>query len=106
MESTQLEVLVAGELAKIKKPELVDAIRALLVPPRCELRAWDYEKQNQSYRCWIILELRDSNVCIAFCEEGFGPSHPWGLLFKSGPHMDMGMNSQWYRSLEEAYLDS
>lgn len=103
---SHIKVLLNVELEKIERKDVHDAIVPLLVCPRCELRAWDYEPQGQKFPCWIVLEHPSSNTCIAYCDKGFGPSHSWGVLFISGPYMTMGMDSGWFQSLEEAFLDS
>jgi len=36
----------------------------------------------------------------------FGPGFPWGLVFLSGPHMNIGMDSNWYSTLECAVRES
>ena len=96
-----IDALVAEQIARISQPDLVQAIRRLLVPARCEHRPWDYGARHQTYPCWVVVEHRPSNTAIAYSEWGFGPSSPWGLLFLSGPHLSMGMDSQWFVSLEE-----
>ena len=106
MQGADIEALVAQQIARISQPDLVQTIRCHLVPPRCEHRPWDYGAPDQTYPCWIVTEHRPSNTCIAFCESGFGPSCPWGLLCLSGQHLSMGMDSQWFISLEEAFRDS
>ena len=47
-----------------------------------------------------------ANTGIAYCPEGFGPRDPWGLVFLSGEHMSMGMDSGWFTSLEDAFRES
>jgi hypothetical protein len=76
------------------------------VTPRCEQRSWDYGAPGTVYRCWIVLEHPASGTGIAYCEQGFGPSCPWGLLWISGEHLSMGMDSGWYDSLEDAVRES
>jgi hypothetical protein len=70
------------------------------------LRGWDYGKPGEEFPCWLVLEHAASNTGIAYCEHGFGPSMPWGLLFLSGQHMSMGMDSGWYERFLEAYFES
>jgi len=41
---------------------------------------------------------------IAFSDYGFGPEHPWGLVFSS--HSNFDADYCWYPSLEEAYKES
>ena len=103
---TQAEVaaLVEAQLALIQDPRLLDRLQAFLVPPYPVERAWDYGEPGQTYSCWTVLEHRPSNVGIAYCADGFGD--PWGLVFLSGPHMSMGMDSGWFAYLEDAFRDT
>ena len=98
--------LVAAEIARISQPELASRISELLIAVRCEPREWDYGEAGQTFPCWIVAEHPDSNTAFAYCELGFGPSYPWGLLTIQGQHMSMGMDSGWFVSLEEAFRDS
>lgn len=106
MQAPDIEALVARQVARISQAELLEALRPLLVQPRCEQRPWDYGAAGQTYPCWIVAEHQPSNIGIAYCESGFGPSSPWGLLFLRGPHLSMGVDSQWFVSLEQAFRDS
>jgi hypothetical protein len=77
----------------------------LLVDPVVVDRHWDYGAPGQTYPCWTILRHEDSETAIVYCEFGFGPRSPWGLVYDSGI-LPMGMDSGWYRSFAEAYFDS
>src|SRR5262249_7277674 len=98
--------LVRGELGRIGDEGVREAIANLLVEPRREMRSWDYGPDGTMYACWIVLEHRASNTVIVHCEEGFGAKDPWGMLFLEGPHQSMGMDSQWYATLEDAFRES
>jgi hypothetical protein len=106
MTASQVSELVERELALTSSPEVVALIRRLLVTPRCEQRPWDYGAPNDTYPCWIFAEHPSSNTCYAYCEYGFGPQCPWGLLGLSGEHLNMGMDSGWFTSLEDLVKDS
>ena len=93
---------VDQELSVIRDPSLRTLIRGLLVEPYAVERDWDYGVSDRGLECWTVLEHRASSTGIAYCEEGFGPSYPWGLVFLDGPHMGMGMDSAWFASLEDA----
>jgi len=93
-------------MSRMKDDRLVASIGPLLVSPRCEARDWEYGPDGQTYPCWIILEHPPSNSCIAYCDEGFGPQSPWGLLFLRGEHLSMGMDSGWFTTLEDAFRGS
>lgn len=83
---------------------VVDHVRSLLVPPRREMRAWDYGPVDE-YPCWLILEHESSGTGIAYCEFGFGPGHPWGLIGLDA-EASMGMDSGWYSRFFRAYFES
>lgn len=69
-------------------------------------RGWDYGKISERFICWTVLEHPPSNTAIAYCEQGFGPSNPWGLVFLTGEQMGIGMDSGWFSTLESAMRDS
>jgi len=108
MNTTAADVrsIVEAEIAKITQPDLVSRIRELLVAVRCEYRAWDYGGPDEKYPCWIFAEHSESNTAFAFTQHGFGPSSPWGLLFITGDHLSMGMDSGWFISLEDLFRES
>jgi hypothetical protein len=97
---------VKKELARIADPALVAAIRRLLVPPYPVDRDWDYGRPGEKYACWTVLEHAPSKTGIAYCDSGFGPSYPWGLVFLSGEQMSIGPDYCWYASLEDAMRES
>ena len=106
LDASKVSALVGEQLALVDDPQAVAIIRGLLVPPRCELRPWDYGAPGEKYPCWIVAEHRQSSTGIAYCEHGFGPKCPWGLLWISGEHLNMGMDSGWYDSLTDAVRES
>ena len=107
IDGAQLSALVESELARVSDPRVIAEIRKLLVMPQPIMRAWDYGAEGEAYVCWSVLEHPPSNTGIAYCEHGFGPSFPWGLVFLQGTeHMSMGMDSAWYEHFVEAFLES
>jgi hypothetical protein len=96
------------ELSAFPDPLIKPAIEALLIPPRPILRGWDYGPPDQQFVCWQVMEDPDVGTGIAFCEEGFGPSCPWGLvsLDETGARSNMGMDSEWFQTFLDAYFDS
>jgi hypothetical protein len=103
--ATQIAAVFERELARIAQPDLVALIEQLRVVTRKEHRPWDYGAEDQTFLCWIVLEHAASNTCVAYCSSGFGPGDPWGLLCLAR-HMSMGMDSQWFVSLEDAVRGS
>ena len=107
MSSTQdVEQLVRAQLDRITDVAVIEAIRPLLIAPRVEDRPWDYGPPGRTCPCWIVLEHTQSNTGIASCAEGFGPADPWGLLFLTGEHLSMGVDSGCFTTLEDAFRGS
>ena len=105
--ATHLLEIVEAELVVLSDARVVDHVRALLVPPSPITRGWDYGAADEAYPCWSVLEHKTSNTGIAYCENGFGPRNPWGLVFLGGTeHMSMGMDSGWFPRFLDAYFDS
>ncbi len=99
-----LKALVEDELARVADARVATHIRSLLIEPTHMLRDWDYGVEGQQYVCWNVLEHHPSNTGIAYCESGFGPGAPWGLVGLG--NMSIGMDSNWYTTLLEAYFES
>jgi hypothetical protein len=102
----QVSKIIETELAKIKNPQVLEVIRKVSVPLRCEVRPWDYGEPDTKYPCWIFAEHQTSNTAFAYCDKGFGPRCPWGLLWISGEYLNMGMDSSWFSLLENLVQDS
>jgi hypothetical protein len=98
--------LVDRELAGIRDPAVRDLVRRLRIEPFPVDRDWDYGAPDERYECWTILEHRPSNTGVAYCDAGFGPASPWGLVFLGGQHMNIGMDSAWFATLEAAVRES
>jgi len=102
--SVSIASLVEAELAKITDATVFASVRPLLVTPYPVERDWDYGPDK--YICWTVLEHKRSNTGIAYCESGFGPAYPCGLVFLSGDQMSIGPDHAWYLSLEDAFRNS
>ncbi|MEQ1845513.1 MAG: hypothetical protein ABL983_08040 [Nitrospira sp.] len=103
----QIQALVEAELSALRDHRILSHVRSLLVAPTAIMREWDYGVPGQSYPCWAVLNHPPSNTGIAYCEFGFGPASPWGLVFLSGAsQMSIGMDSGWYGSFMEVYFES
>ena len=101
-----IQRLVEAELSLIRDARVQAHIRSLFVEPVAIMRAWDYGLPGEAYPCWAVLDHAASNTGIAYCELGFGPQTPWGLVALSGTHMSIGMDSGWLPSFAEAYFES
>ena len=106
VDAEKIAGIVENELRRMNDINSEMRIRGLLVRPHRVDRDWDYGKAGEKYPCWTVLQHPDSNTGVAYCEHGFGPERPWGLVFLSGPHMNMGQDSAWFKSLEQAAKES
>jgi hypothetical protein len=99
-----LETLIEGELAGVSDERVVQHIRGMLVEPHVVLCNWDYGKADQQYPCWFVLKDAQSSGEIAYCEYGFGPRCPWGLVSSADEeqHRSMGMDSGWFATFFES----
>ena len=73
------------------------------------LRDWDYGEEDEQYPCWSVLEHPPSATGIAWCDAGFGPERPWGLVnlpHDGIPPGSMGMDSGWFTGFLHAYFES
>jgi hypothetical protein len=104
-DSARIQALVAEQLALIEDPGRRGALERLLVPPRQEWRDWDYGEPGERYPYWVVAEARDRGQILVYCEHGFGPESPWGILSIDEPEdATLGMDSQWNWYLEEAFV--
>lgn len=87
-----IKAAIRDELASVSDLRVREHIERLLVEPRPEMRAWDYGAPGESFLCWMVFE--DRGTGIAYCEQGFGPQNPWGLVFLNGG--SIGMDAGWY----------
>lgn len=97
--------MIEAELAQLDDNRVIAQIRSLLVEPKIMRRRWDYGVEETHYPCWTVLSHKSSNTDIAYCEHGFGPSMPWGLVSSEGP-TSMGQDCSWFRTFVRAYFDS
>lgn len=103
----RVRALVARELGLVVDPARREALRAILVEPRVEERDWDYGAPGERYSVWVVAEATDKGIILVYCENGFGPTFPWGFLFTNElGFASLGMDSQWCWYLEEAFVRS
>lgn len=103
-----LRILVDRELEHLSDARVLRHIRSLLVEPELILRDWDYGRPGERYPCWTVLKHHDSSTGIAYCESGFGPRCPWGLVYigEDEDRGSIGMDSGWFTCFLDAYFDS
>lgn len=96
--------LLDAELERVSATERRTSLAALLVPPARLNLAWDYGAEGERLDCWLVGQSPGRDVLLVYCEQGFGPSFPWGFVFP--PEDSMGMDSQWHSSLEDAAINA
>jgi hypothetical protein len=99
-----LKALVEDELGRMADARVTNHIRSLLIEPKPVLRDWNYGEKGQQYVCWTVLEEHALKTGIAYCESGFGPRAPWGLVWLEDS--SIGMDSGWYTTFLQAYFES
>lgn len=106
VDAETLKRLIAAELAAVPDARLSDHLRQFIVEPHVVEYGWDYGPDDY-YPCWLVLEHPPSGTGIGFCEYGFGPKHPWGLLWLPGSRrgLSMGQDSGWFKTFIDAALD-
>jgi hypothetical protein len=92
------------ELMHISDARVIAHIKAILIDPKPISLGWDYGSLGQEFPGWKVLDDEEhSGAAIAYCEFGFGPRSPWGLI---GPELNMGMDSGWFPNFIDAFLES
>lgn len=104
IERNTIENLIEAELADISNKLVLKHVKSLLVRPEPIPMKWDYGPGDQHYSCWIVLMETSVRLGIAYCNEGFGPKCPWGLVTPE-PNVSMGMDCAWFPTFMEAYID-
>jgi hypothetical protein len=108
IDAQKLTAMVDAELAQLSVSRVVAYIQALRDEPTVAMRRWDYGRAREQYPCWTVLRHSASNTGIAYCEHGFGPRSPWGLVFLEGDEgrTSIGMDCSWYTTFLQAFFES
>jgi hypothetical protein len=77
-----------------------------VTPPTPIRLGWDYGAPGGTFDGWLVLSDPGQRTGIAYCDQGFGPKSPWGLIGIGEASPSMGMDSGWFRRFMDAYLDS
>ena|SRR6266446_3432651 len=109
IDADTLRILIEHELESVSDARVLNYIRGMLVAPEIVLRNWEYAEPGQQYPCWTVLkEAPHSGGIIGYCEYGFGPRCPWGLLHSGNDanYQSMGDDSCWFPTFLEAFFES
>ena len=97
--------LVGEQVDGIVDSDLREAAMRLLIEPLLRDVPWEYGREDEAFPCWIVADLQPSvPYVVAYCERGFGPEEPFGII--DGDLSSLGMDAQWFRSLEAALRSS
>ena len=106
MDTTVLQIkeIVHGQMMQIHDSLVKSELEKLMIEPNLHLRKWDYGSNGEVFNCWTIAVDESTDTSIIYCEYGFGPQCPWGLV--SSSELYFGMDSGWFTSLVDCFLDS
>jgi hypothetical protein len=99
-----VEYLRDAELGRICDTRVQRALASYFVPPRAVQLEWDYGEADERYLAFIVAELPEKRMAIAYSRHGFGPVHPWGVIRLEKLRSEMDAN--WFASLEGAFRTS
>jgi hypothetical protein len=95
------------DLARLRDPRVLASIQAFRLATPTPIRlAWDYGEPDQKFDGWLVFDDPGQGTGIAYCDQGFGPKSPWGLISTREACPSMGMDSGWFSRFMDAYLDS
>ncbi len=101
----QLRQLINIELETVSDARIVKFIREGLIEPTEVMRNWDYGDLGQQYPCWTVYEHLPTNSGIAYCDNGFGPKNPWGLVSPIEDNPSIGIDAGWYPNFLAAFFE-
>lgn len=107
--AANISALIAREMSVLTNGPVKEALRNGLVDPRPVKLNWNYGHPGQQFDGWIVFDHEAiSDTAIVYCDEGFGPKSPWGLIIATPEEgvRWMGMDSGWFRSFMDAFWDS
>src|SRR5262249_49807042 len=68
---------------------------------------WEYGVAGEAFEGFLVLEHPRSGTAIAYCQHGFGPAAPWGLIStRHGSPPSMGMSDGWCPRFLDAFFES
>jgi hypothetical protein len=105
--ATEVATKLDEDLANLRDPRVIASIRAfrLALPTPIRL-AWDYGKPGDMFDGWLVFHDQRQRTGILYCDHGFGPKNPWGLIATGESCPSMGMDSGWFDRFLDAYFDS
>src|SRR5437763_5055360 len=98
MSAAEVAAAIDADLANLRDPRVRAGIMAFRVAPPALIRlAWDYGQPGETFGGWLVFSDPQQRTGIAYCDQGFGPKSPWGLIATGETCPSMGMDSGWFR---------
>ena len=104
-----VSALIKMELSVLADNAAKQVVLRGLVDPSPITLDWNYGTPGQQFEGWVVFDHEtESDTLIVYCEHGFGPASPWGLVFATAHdgRRPTGMDSGWFRSFMDAFWDS
>lgn len=107
MTPADVVALVRDDMRALHDARVVEHVTSLLVAPPRPLRlAWPYGAAGEEFEGFLVLDHPRSGTGIVYCQQGFGPANPWGLVFTDRGPLSTGMSDGWYARFLDAYFES
>jgi hypothetical protein len=104
--AAEVAAAVDEDLANLQDPRVLASIKAFRVTPPTSIRLrWDYGKPDETFDGWLVFSDPGHRTGIVYCDQGFGPRNPWGLIATRETSPSMGMDSGWFGRFIDAYWD-
>lgn len=105
--AAEIAAAIDKDLANLRDPRVRASIQELRLATPAPIRlAWDYGKPGETFDGWLVFDDPHHRKGIAYCDHGFGPKNPWGLINTGETCPSMGMDFGWFGRFMDAYMDS
>ena len=92
------------EIRKFSDSQFALRIKSFLREPQPRQLHWTWNNCSERYLGWLVADMGERNVWIAYCEQGWGTrGRPWGLVFEKQNFI--GEPDAWYPSLQALFED-
>lgn len=105
--AAEIAAALDEDLTNLRDPRVRAGIQAFRLAAPAPIRlAWDYGKPGETFDGWLVFDDPEHRKGIAYCDQGFGPKNPWGIIITGETCPSMGMDCGWFRRFIDAYMDS
>jgi hypothetical protein len=101
----EIACLVEREVNTTMNESIKSGLLDILVPPRLQMRKWDYSLTRELLPCWIVAEFPARHLGLAYSPLGHGRRGDcWGVVELNGE--GFGRDDSWFVTLEDALINS